>query len=81
LEVKQLGLGNGSIGIYTKGGILIDGKFIAFGNADVLLRKYDFVGIGIIQHPNSKMECFATLNDKFLGKINKIIEKKNLKIT
>jgi len=30
----------------------------------------DFVGLGLIRQPNSKLECFATCNGEFLCKNN-----------
>lgn len=70
LENKLLGFDDNSIGISHKFKIWIDGTQNRFGNVDVDLyfKKCDIIGIGIIQKPCSKMECFATSNGKFLGK-------------
>jgi hypothetical protein len=59
---------NSSFGLYQKGLILFDGKptFYRY-EGDIYFEKGDFVGIGIIYHPNSKMECFATWNGQLLG--------------
>jgi hypothetical protein len=66
---KLFGLEKNSIGIGRKGGIWIDGKWNTFGNVDEDFNKGDYIGLGIIHQPNSKMECFATWNGKLLGKI------------
>jgi len=74
LENKVLGFENNSIGIGLKrGGIWIDGSDEKFENVDEdeYFSDGDCVGIGIIHHyPNGKMQCFATCNGKYLGKIN-----------
>jgi len=42
-----------------------------FGNDHIYYFKQDdFVGIGLIKHPNSEMECFVTWNGKLMGKNN-----------
>ena len=68
LEDKQLGwVDSNSIGIDEKYGMQIDGNFIEFRNVQEYFKESDFVGLGIIHHPNSKMECFATWNGKLMG--------------
>ena len=83
MEDKELGVVNNSIGIFDKEDLWIDGELIDFNNAkedlensngdfeiaDEYFKKGDIVGIGIIHHPNSKLECFATWNGELLGKI------------
>jgi hypothetical protein len=74
LEGKWLGcnFNSNSIGIDRKRRIHIDGSIIYFEKIDDYnFKKGDFVGIGIINHPNSQIEYFATWNGKLLGKIYK----------
>ena len=49
----------------------IDGSKTKFENKiyDDDFKKGDFIGIGIINQSDSKMECFATWNGELLGKI------------
>ena len=68
MEGYWLGFLNSSIGIWQKEGFWIDGNWINFENAKGWFEEGDFVGIGIIQNANGKIECFATLNGKLLGK-------------
>jgi len=58
-----------SIGIRCKDEILINGISATFEYSDEDFVEGDFVGLGIICQPNSKMECFSTCNGKLLGKI------------
>jgi hypothetical protein len=72
LEGEWLGWNNNSssnsIGFGNKIGIWFDGSRIEFGNVGERFKKLDLIGVGIIQYPKGKMECFATCNGKFLGK-------------
>jgi hypothetical protein len=72
LQGKWLGNLNNSIGICYKDGIFIDGSFIEIGNDSEEFKKGDSVGLGIIHHSNSKMECLVTWNGKLLGKMIEI---------
>lgn len=74
LEEESLGSRNNSIGICRKDGIWIGGSWIEFANGHELwcFNEWDFIGLGIIHHPNSKLECFATFDGKLLG--NKIFK-------
>jgi len=71
LEGELLGRqkNSNSIGFMRNGLIYIEGSSITIGNGNGFFKKGDFAGLGIIRHPNSKMECFATLNGILLGKI------------
>jgi hypothetical protein len=72
LEGQILGwVYSNSIGNGNKDGIWIDRSWTTFENADEYFNKGVFIGIGIIQHPKGKMECFATWNGQLLGKIIK----------
>ena len=71
LNGELIGLYANSIGIGIKGAIAIDGSFKEFGNENEWFKKRNVIGMGLIQKPNSKMECFVTLNGKLLGKIIK----------
>jgi hypothetical protein len=55
----------------------IDGTWNTFKNVDAYFKDGDVAGIGVVHLPNSSMECFGTLNGKFLGKIIKIIKLNN----
>jgi hypothetical protein len=68
LQGKFLGQENNSIGIWQKNGMLIDGSWTKIGNVGGDFKKGDFVGIGLILQPNSKLECFTTWNEQLLGK-------------
>jgi hypothetical protein len=57
----------------------IDGSTTYFENKidnDYYFKNGDFVGIGLINQPNSEIECFATCNGKLLGKILQIKSRK-----
>jgi hypothetical protein len=73
MEGKWLGYTNNSnsIGIDQKQLMNIDGSFTKLENKNdnYNFKKGNFVGIGLIYQPNSKMECFATWNGKLLGKM------------
>ena len=70
MEDKRLGREKNSIGFWRKDEIWIDRNWFKFEHADgYYFEGGDFVGIGIILHPNAKIECFATCNGKLLGKI------------
>jgi len=69
LNGELIGLYANSIGIGIKGAIAIDGSFKEFGNDNGWFKKRNVIGIGLIQRPNTKMECFVTFNGKLLGKI------------
>ena len=57
---------------------MIDDSETEFGNTYEWFKKGEVVGIGLIRQSNLSMECFATLNGKFLGKIffqiNKVVK-------
>jgi hypothetical protein len=59
LQSKYLGQENNSIGIWHKNGMLIDGSWTKIGNDNEYFKKGDFVGIGLILQPNSKMEILS----------------------
>lgn len=46
----------------------IDGILNKFGNAVGDFKNGDVIGLGIIQKPDWKMECFSTCNGHLLGK-------------
>jgi hypothetical protein len=76
--LENIGIGgrNGSIGIYTRIGMSIDGEFMRFKNSknvnasSLHFGKGDVVGCGLIfVSSKSKVKCFASLNRDYLGKI------------
>ena len=77
LERNNLGWEDNSIGTMYKEAVWIDGSWIKFGIPNEYFKKWDVAGIGIIIHPNSKMECFLTANGKLQGKIKIIDTKKS----
>jgi hypothetical protein len=68
MENAWLGDANNSIGIWNNGDMHIDGEKIEFKNSRGFFKEGDFLGIGIIHGPISKMECFVTSNGELLGK-------------
>lgn len=66
-ELKNIN--KNSIGINCKRQMRVEVTNHDFENEGGNFIEGDFVGLGIIQTPNWKIECFATLNGKLLGKI------------
>lgn len=46
----------------------INGSKIELGKKLFTKKKGDFLGVGIIHHPNLKMVCFATFSGQVMGK-------------